>query len=403
MKIYTRLTLLKPNFFQKLLKKSPKDNFVIELQNLLEENENNIFAIKPIDLESLRQKYSVKQNEYKESRIALLEKYRYFCFFNEEFSEENKKQALYLCELLNLDKNELRKQIDEENKKRFSSEIKDLIRINKISDSLLYEINNLQEKYEISDNEKKEIFSNIKDEIYKKKVLVIISNEKITDAERTELSKLREILNINETEGRTIYSKECQSKIQSFVNQLLQKRRMSPNEENHLYEMIKNLNVTASFNTLNLQQFRRFWEVENGSLEPIMSPINLQKNESLYYSARIDWYEERTKTTHVSYSGITLNSRIVKGLSLRSGMIFPNRHTEEYMKLIDTGDIYFTNKRIIFVGNHGNKTIPLSKVMFITPFSDGVEIGKDVGKKPFFKYSDVEIMCLYLARLLKEA
>ena len=157
MKIYTRLTLLKPNFFQKLLKKSPKDNFVIELQNLLEENENNIFAIKPIDLESLRQKYSVKQNEYKESRIALLEKYRYFCFSNGGFSEENKKQALYLCELLDLDKNELKKQIYEENKKRFSSEIKDLIRINKISDSLLYEINNLQEKYEISDNDKKEI------------------------------------------------------------------------------------------------------------------------------------------------------------------------------------------------------------------------------------------------------
>ena len=178
---------------------------------------------------------------------------------------------------------------------------------------------------------------------------------------------------------------------------------MSPAEEKQLNEMVKGLNVVVSYNNDGLFKLRKFWEIENGTLQPINSPINIQKTEQLYYSAKIEWYEERTKTTYVSYNGITTNFRITKGISLRSGMIAPERHTEEYMKLIDTGDVYFTNKRIIFVGEHGNKIIPFSKILYITPYSDGLEIGKDTGKKPFFKFHDVETMGIYLARLLKDS
>ena len=54
MKIYNKINLIKPNFFQKLLNISPKGNFVLELQNLLAENEENISAIKIDDIEQLK-------------------------------------------------------------------------------------------------------------------------------------------------------------------------------------------------------------------------------------------------------------------------------------------------------------------------------------------------------------
>ena len=74
----------------------------------------------------------------------------------------------------------------------------------------------------------------------------------------------------------------------------------------------------------------------------------------------------------------------------------------EHYKLIDSGEVFFTNKRIIFMGSHGNKNIPLTKILDITPFSNGIEIGKDTGKKPFFECSDSEEMGIMLARLLKD-
>ena len=151
-----------------------------------------------------------------------------------------------------------------------------------------------------------------------------------------------------------------------------------------------------------ISRFRKYWDIENAELVPIETPINLQKSESLYFTAKIEWFEERTRTTSVSYGGISTKFKICKGVYLRGGSIAPMRNTEEYLKLIDAGDIYFTNKRIIFMGQHGNKQIPYSKILAFTPFADGIEIDKDTGKKPFFKYEDSELMGIYLARLLKD-
>lgn len=451
MKIFEKVNLLKPNFFQKIFKISPKSNFVLELQNLLAENEECINSIKQSDIDTLHKKYGVKINEYKKSRIAFLDKYIYYICSDEVILEKNKKQALYLCKLFNLNEKKLETRILEEEKKFFLMDIKKLFDSNDDPESLLDKIKKLKEKFElsesdvetiydkegkslyrnkvvktltekneisesvkkglnlvreelkISNDDEKEIFQEIRDDIYRKKVLEVIADNKISDEERENLSKVRDFLGFSESEGFVIYSTECQAKIQSFVNQLIQRRRMSPAEEKQLNEMVKGLNVVVSYNNDGLFKLRKFWEIENGTLQPINSPINIQKTEQLYYSAKIEWYEERTKTTYVSYNGITTNFRITKGISLRSGMIAPERHTEEYMKLIDTGDVYFTNKRIIFVGEHGNKIIPFSKILYITPYSDGLEIGKDTGKKPFFKFHDVETMGIYLARLLKDS
>ena len=61
----------------------------------------------------------------------------------------------------------------------------------------------------------------------------------------------------------------------------------------------------------------------------------MQKSENLYFSANIEWFEERTRTTTVSYGGISTKFKICKGVYLRGGSIAPMRNTEEYLKLID--------------------------------------------------------------------
>lgn len=355
MAVYKTQCLIKQSFLQKIFKIIPKINFMVELQNLLAQNENNLLAISPQDVENLRAKYKVMEKDFKRERENLLDIYISFCLRDSRLSDAERAMLSHLRGLLGVDDGYLSQRITEEGKL-----------------------------------------------IYRNKVKCVIADDRLSDSEREELSALRTEFNLSDSDGRDIYSDECRMKIQAYIDGIIARRRMSPDEEATLNNMISGLNIDAQFTGDGLQKLRRFWSIENADLPVLVSPINLQKTENLYYSAKIEWYEERARTVSVSYAGITKNFRIAKGLSLRVGNIAPSRNTEEYMKLIDSGDVYFTNKRIVFVGNSTNKTIPLPKILYITPFSDGVEIGKDTGKKPFFKCADSETMGLYLARLLKD-
>lgn len=355
MAVYENQSLKKQSFFQKIFNILPKRNYIIELQNLLAQNENNLLAISPQDVESLKSKYKVSDCEFKLERETLLDIYISFCLRDSRLSDNEKALLSHLRDLLGIDDEYLSRRITEEGKL-----------------------------------------------IYRNKVKCVIADDKLSDSEREELKELRDEFNLSDSDGRNIYSEESKIKIQAYVDSIIAKRRMSPDEEATLNNMISGLNIEAHFTGDGLQKLRRFWDIENAELPIIDSPINLQKNENLYYSAKVAWYEERIQTLSVSYAGPTMNFRIAKGLSLRAGRLFPSRNTKEYMKLIDSGYVYFTNKRILFVGEKGNKAIPLQKVLFITPFTNGIEIGKDAGKKPFLKCSDSELMALYLTRLLKD-
>lgn len=355
MGIFGKRDLVKPSFFHKIFRILPKEDFIIELQNLLDNNSNDLTAITKSTVSELKAKYKISPVDFKREREYFLKQYIQHCIYDKHLSDNEKNQLEYLNDLLDLDKNLLWKQIREEG-----------------------------------------------EAIYRDKVKSVIFDDKITGEEQEELDSLQKEFDISDYDSGRIRSSEVNEKIQKYVDELISQRRVSPDEEKKLNDMIKDMRANVSFLADGLEKFKNFWKIENGELEPIPSPVALQKNESLYYSARIRWYEERSRTTYVSYSGLTYRFRIAKGLSFRVGGIAPSRQTEEYMKLIDSGTAFFTNKRIIFVGEHGNKTISLSKILDIIPFSNGIEIGKDAGKKPFFRCSDPELMGIFIARLLRD-
>lgn len=357
MAVFEKQELIKPSFIQKIFNKQPKHNYIIELQNLLADNVVDLMSIHNSDIEILRHKYNVNIKAFKEERLSILDKYLNYCVEDKHLTDNELKKLQYLCQLLGLS-----------------------------DDCLITKIKEIGKIF------------------YQNKVQIIISDDLITDEEKEELRILRSEFYLSDDEGRQIYNDACQKKIQEFVDNIIANRRMSPNEEKKLDDMILGLNVKVSFEDSGLKKLRLFWDVENGELPTMDSPINLQKGELLYYSSNIEWYEERTKTVMVSYGGITSNSRITKGgfLRYRFGYIFPERHTKDYMKLIDIGEVFFTNKRIIFVGSHGNKTISWSNILAIYPFANGIQLDKDSGKKPFFKCSDPELMGIYILRILKD-
>ena len=146
-----------------------------------------------------------------------------------------------------------------------------------------------------------------------------------------------------------------------------------------------------------------YWLIENGELPVKQVNINLQKSEVCYYYTNADWLENRTVTQKINYGGVGYRVKIMKGVYYRAGSVKVQRITSDQLLQLDSGSLYITNKRIIFVGLKKNTNIQLSKVLFVTPYSDGVRIAKDSGKSPILRVSsNADILAMTLGRVIND-
>lgn len=120
------------------------------------------------------------------------------------------------------------------------------------------------------------------------------------------------------------------------------------------------------------------------SLKPKSSGnVVLSKNESdLFTWASIDLLEpQKVRKTSGMYGGPTV--RIAKGLSLKIGGFRANSESSDELETLDTGQLSLTNQRLIFTGKQQTRVIPLSRIITITPYEDGVSVSLD---KPSHNY-----------------
>lgn len=98
------------------------------------------------------------------------------------------------------------------------------------------------------------------------------------------------------------------------------------------------------------------------SLAPIEVDILLKRKEEAYFHTHTTFYEERTKRHYKGGSKGT-SIRVAKGLSFRVGGTKGEAVNEDYLKEIDSGDLFITNKRIVFGGISKNWQIALAKLL----------------------------------------
>ncbi|HAL16858.1 MAG TPA: hypothetical protein DCP32_08930 [Anaerolineaceae bacterium] len=122
------------------------------------------------------------------------------------------------------------------------------------------------------------------------------------------------------------------------------------------------------------------------TINPIAVDINLPKNEFCYVSEKVELYEERTVTKSMSFHGPTLRIKILPGISYRAGNIDLGKRTETVSTKVDTGLLYVTNKRLLFIGSEKSKSIFYKSVLNVDVNYDGLTIIKDSGKNQHFKF-----------------
>ena len=356
--LYPIKELKRPNFFQRLLNLVPKRNILIEINNLLGTKPLNDIRVE--EIEAIAARYNVN--------------------LHRKFPEELKE--LYLRYL----------------KRCFADQL--------LTDLELTELNSLKHLLVLTDVDVTVLHDSLASEIYKKSYEQAIGSGRFEKAKEDFIDTLQKNLRLPDAIAHKIGEDSRRYFMDVQLKKIIADRKVSPEEWTEFTQVAKNLNVKVQIDDATKQQldkFKLYWLIENGELPVRDVDINLPKNEHCYFTTHADWLETRTVTQRINYGGPVLRIKIMKGVYYKAGSVGVQRITSEQQMVIDSGMVYVTNKRILFAGNKKNSNIQMSKVLSVTPYSDGVGIEKDSGKSPILQVAgNADVFAMILGRVIND-
>ena len=355
-----RLELRKRNLFNRMLKKEPSVNAYVELNNLIAESDS-LLSINSNYINQISTKYS----------INLLKKFR------------NELESMY---------------------KQF---LEHFLEDKLLTDNEIRSLSHLKNLFGLSDKRIEAINNEVASRLYRNEVDNAIKDGHLTDKEKDFLTKLQGNIKLPKEIAEEIYKTTAKERVKRCIDDAVADGKISPVEEKEIEAISKSLGIEVAYDShtqRELDKMRLVWQIENGEIPVITAPINLQKNETCYFSQGAVWKEQKRITQRIRYGGPTMRIKIAKGVYWRMGDLGVKTSTSEEWVTKDSGSLILTNKRLIFMGNHKTSTIRLSNILNFEAFRNGIEIYKGSGKNPFFEFSqNVDIFVLIFSRALSES
>ncbi|MEK6938465.1 MAG: hypothetical protein AABX04_05450, partial [Nanoarchaeota archaeon] len=148
-------------------------------------------------------------------------------------------------------------------------------------------------------------------------------------------------------------------------------------------------------------------KLEKGDI-PIQSDninigVPLKSGEKIFCGEKSNLYEPRAvREFHGGSRGVSM--RVAKGMSVRVGNFRGKSESHDELRVIDSGVLIVTNKRLIFIGPNRNSNIELKKLLHFNATSEGIMISLETRQKPqLFTVSDPEIWEALLKGAIKQA
>ena len=245
----------------------------------------------------------------------------------------------------------------------------------------------LQEAFEFSDEQVRAIFLDAARDLYRQTLVNALADGHITSEERARLDRIAVDLGLSHSESQQLYEEEALRAIQLVFDHVVADKSVSPDEDQRLSEMSSALGVTLSHDVHTatiLERYRLFGRIDAGILPEVPVEIELQRGESCHFSAaNVTQKELRAISKRVADAGPATSVQVMKGIRFRIGSISSQRIAQDVLTTIDRGPLFVTNKRVFIQGEHKKTSMPLSKLIHFTVFSDGLQIQKDTGKDIF--------------------
>lgn len=262
------------------------------------------------------------------------------------------------------------------------------------------DITALQKIFQIPDEAVTRLNLKVGSIIYRDALKAALADSRLSTQEKKRLEHLGRQLDLDEDIMDDLYNKALMDLIQEKVEIALEDGEFSPEEEADIKEICERFDIDLSYKTnteLAIRRAKKLWQLKHAPLSPISVDIQLKRGENCFASFDTSWLEVRRTAAmpwHPRYMLLSDNSEI----ALSYAPIVEDCLTE-----IDNGQLFLTNKRLIFVGKGTTTTIPFSKILRIEQFREGIKVHKETGRSPYLVSLRALPLGVLATRLLEES
>lgn len=203
--------------------------------------------------------------------------------------------------------------------------------------------------------------------------LALIADDVLTDDERAAWDRAAESCGFEPEQVNAILRDAVAKRMKDEIAAAVADDRLTAAEERRIEQLGHDLQAQFDIDEATKAQLvkaKRLWEVEEGSLQPVDSPLALPKTELCLYAGYGQVMEPRT------------------------------RGARSFTHSYGAGDIVLTTRRLIFNGGQKNIAVQLKSVVDFDVYDDGVEVRKATGKPLTFALGNKDE---WFARLFQRA
>lgn len=254
----------------------------------------------------------------------------------------------------------------------------------------------------LNDQTVERIHQEVVQAIYQESVEAAVADGRLDEAEQRFLNKLQYDLRLPDEIAQSIYAEEAREYLNRYYQYAINDERLSPDEEHELNAIARSLGVDIDLNERTqsaLNKYRLYWVIENGRLPELDVPIDLRRGESCYLAVDMQWYEHLHKTLSERIGSV----RFFKPDYQRPAMLDALPLAEGEWQLIDSGQAYLTNERLVLVGADEQVEIDLTRILDFKMYRNGIEVICRSGSSPFLAFDKgVDIFLVLLGRAIRD-
>lgn len=351
---FEQISLHPKSLMQRILRQEPPDNAIIEVNNLLADRD--ILSLKKEEFQEIEKRYAISLNEF--FLLNLLEFYA----------------VLYNY----------------------------FLTISDFSESEWARLHHLQKLFDLGEDMTQYIRLQLGLPFFRRELAAALGANGMSVADRIRLSEMPGKIGIASPETDVAVQDIKQKYIHEYILKSESQTRWSPEDAQHLDQLCIILDVTMTGQDREaIDKYLIYWGWENQRIDPVAVRIVLQKNETCLSAFEdVEWYEERA--VHRRDDSIYLFDQRLKKYTLSIPFEEPQKQFVPLLKYIDSGNVYLTNKRVIFSGIEKETSFKWQSIEKLNLFDGAVEVVRKTGRNPFFFFSENEHLFVLGTRFLRD-